>query len=370
MRPCAPRLARPRWLWALALAASALLAAPVLAHDARLSRGELRARGDHVECSLRFAAADLRAAGLLPPTVDGSPQPLAGQLAGPALGQLFTETVGMLELRTSGRCTLEPGATAVAEDDDGVELHARFACPAGRGRLEGDARYLERLGAAHTQLLQIFLDGAEFDRVLQAESPGFTVDAAAPASSTALRFFGLGVEHIFTGGDHLAFLLALLLLGGSLGTLVRIVTAFTVAHSLTLALAALGVLTLSPRIVEPLVAASIAAVAAENLWALRLDAAAAARALRHRWLVTFGFGLIHGFGFAGALREVGLPRDHLPLALAMFNLGVEAGQVCVVAAALPLLTLLRRRKWFAANGPRVLSAALGAAGLVWLVQRL
>ena len=131
----------------------------------------------------------------------------------------------------------------------------------------------------------------------------------------------LGVEHILTGADHLVFLLGLILVGGSLRSLVGVVTAFTLAHSITLALAALSIFAPSPRLVEPAIALSIAYVGVENLFVN--DAS-------KRWRITFPFGLIHGFGFAGALREIALPRAQLPIALVSFNLGVELGQLGVL----------------------------------------
>ncbi|TMB25487.1 MAG: HupE/UreJ family protein [Deltaproteobacteria bacterium] len=176
------------------------------------------------------------------------------------------------------------------------------------------------------------------------------------------------LEHIFTGYDHIAFLIGLLLLGGSFKELVQIVTAFTVAHSITLALATLAVVNPTSRVVEPLIAASIVYVAAENLWALRRGTRA--KALRHRWMLTFAFGLVHGFGFATVLRELHLPRSGLAAALVTFNLGVEVGQLCIVAAAFPLLSRLRRARGFDPAGVRAASACVGALGLFWLVQRL
>jgi hypothetical protein len=121
-------------------------------------------------------------------------------------------------------------------------------------------------------------------------------------------------------------------------------------------------------VIEPLIAASIVYVAAENLWALRRGTRASA--LRHRWMLTFAFGLVHGFGFATVLRELHLPRSGLAAALVTFNLGVEAGQVCIVALAVPLLAALRRTGWFEPLGVRLCSLAVGCLGLTWLVQRI
>jgi hydrogenase/urease accessory protein HupE len=177
----------------------------------------------------------------------------------------------------------------------------------------------------------------------------------------AWPLFRLGVQHILLGYDHLIFLLGLLLIGGRLRPLLVMVTAFTVAHSITLGLAALGVWAPSPRMVEPAIALSIAYVGVEN-WFVH-DAA-------RRWLITFPFGLIHGFGFAGALREISLPSSELPLALAAFNLGVEGGQVAVLAVVLPAVLWLGRSRWFADRGVKAASAAIALAGLFWFALRL
>jgi HupE / UreJ protein len=164
-----------------------------------------------------------------------------------------------------------------------------------------------------------------------------------------------------------------LLLGGRFLDLVKIVTSFTIAHSVTLALAALGILNPPSRWVEALIAASIVAVASENLWVLRSAKGGGARvasALHHRWRITFAFGLVHGFGFASALKELNLPRSALVAGLVSFNLGVEIGQVTIVALAFPLLSWLRSLQGFQPRGPRLLSGAIAVFGLVLLVLRL
>jgi len=143
--------------------------------------------------------------------------------------------------------------------------------------------------------------------------------------------------------------------------LIAIVTAFTVAHSITLALAATGVLAPSPRVVEPLIALSIAYVGVENFFVK--DAS-------RRWRITFPFGLVHGFGFAGALREIALPHAQVPVALVSFNLGVELGQLAVLAIALPLTLAARRAPRFGDRGVRVVSSTIALAGGVLFVVRL
>lgn len=173
------------------------------------------------------------------------------------------------------------------------------------------------------------------------------------------RFFVLGIEHIATGYDHVLFLLALLLVGGGLRSLVAIVTAFTVAHSVTLSLAVLDIVQLPPRLVESVIALSIAWVALENLL---IDQS------RGRWRIAFAFGLVHGFGFAAILRDLHLPPNGLAVSLLAFNLGVEAGQLCVVLVAYPVVAWLQRSRH-----RRLLigiaSGAILALALWWFVER-
>jgi hydrogenase/urease accessory protein HupE len=175
--------------------------------------------------------------------------------------------------------------------------------------------------------------------------------------------FALGVEHILTGYDHLLFLGGLLIACRSLRTMLGVVTSFTVAHSVTLALAGLGFVRLSSGIVEPLIAASIVFVGVENLWARDEP--------RFRWALTFAFGLIHGFGFAGVLGELGLGQGGTSLVLPLFafNLGVEAGQLAVALVVLPLLLWLRRRGWFDKRALYATSLAVALLGAHWLAER-
>lgn len=193
-----------------------------------------------------------------------------------------------------------------------------------------------------------------------AGTPG-AASANGAQPSGAIGFLPLGIEHILEGWDHLLFLLALVLPGGSLGTLVRIVTAFTIAHSLTLAAAALDLISVPAAPVEALIALSIAWVAAENL--------ASVRPMSRRWAIAFAFGLIHGFGFSSVLRGIGLPRDALLPSLLWFNLGIELGQLLVVLLLVPALAWLARLR----PGNSVsqgLSALILVTSVVLLAERL
>jgi hydrogenase/urease accessory protein HupE len=332
-------------------AAALLLPAAALAHQTSISFSELEVQGREVNGVLRFALTDLRTQMPLDPAQ-------VPQLT-PALTRLLVEPFSLRG------CALQPGVGAASDGEDGVTLRARWLCEANVEDLSVRVGFLDSFPPGHTHLSRVRFGTRELSqRVAQADEPSFEVHGARSVSEDAWRFLKLGIEHIFTGYDHIAFLIGLLLLGGSLKELVKIVTAFTLAHSITLALATLDVLAPSPRIVEPLIAASIVYVGVENLWAIRRDAAAST--LRHRWMVTFAFGLVHGFGFASVLRELELPRSALATGLVSFNLGVEVGQVCIVVAALPLLRRLRALRQFA---PAV-SACISALGVFWLVQRL
>jgi len=179
--------------------------------------------------------------------------------------------------------------------------------------------------------------------------------------SDARGFTVLGIEHILSGYDHVLFLVSLLLVGGSLARVFKTVTAFTVAHSLTLSLGVLGLVQLPGRWVESAIALSIVYVAAENIW--RADVRS-----KDRWWVTFVFGLVHGLGFAGILTEMALPHTALAISLASFNIGVELGQIAIVVIVFGLLHLVKT--WRGEHAVRRW-ASVGAmsAGLIWFIQR-
>ena len=187
-----------------------------------------------------------------------------------------------------------------------------------------------------------------------ASAPGWTASAR-----NVLRFVLLGIEHILSGYDHIAFLIALVVVAPSLRAVLPIVTAFTAAHSITLLLAALRIVRLDPRLVESAIALSICYVAAENLFRKRAA---------HRWLVTFCFGLVHGFGFASVLQELIVGKADLVVSVVSFNAGVELGQLMILAVMLPVLRLLgvafdARKTAVAA------SIAIGVLGCTWVIER-
>ncbi|MBE9067609.1 HupE/UreJ family protein [Leptolyngbya cf. ectocarpi LEGE 11479] len=195
--------------------------------------------------------------------------------------------------------------------------------------------------------------------VFTPENNTVKIAGSLPWQQQFLSFLKLGVEHIFTGYDHILFLVALLLPGGNLPQLLKIVTAFTIAHSLTLTLAALNIVTLPTALVESVIALSIVYVAAENLWRKQIG---------HRPWLTFGFGLIHGLGFANILRELTQSQGNLLLSLASFNLGVELGQIGIVLLVFYGLRFLQKRRGELALRYGI-SALMILMGSVWFAER-
>jgi hypothetical protein len=254
----------------------------------------------------------------------------------------------------------------VGQDRDGnLFLYLYYAAPVRSlpRTLDLELGFLSELGEQHKNLAKVLVpDKPLLQAVFSRETPRhhFVVSEPVDLLGQIWEFLALGVEHIFLGYDHVCFLLALIIVGGRLLNLVKIVTAFTVAHSVTLILAALQVVELPSRLVEAGIALSIVYVAVENFWLHRTD---------YRWVLSFAFGLIHGFGFANVLRELGLPTEGLVASLLAFNVGVEAGQLCIVALLFPLTALASRSVY---RRPLVLgiSAIILAFGLGWLVERV
>jgi hydrogenase/urease accessory protein HupE len=249
-------------------------------------------------------------------------------------------------------------------EPDRVMLVVDFACAGHIHDLALRDDTFDVLGADHHTLVRIEAGGEVHQLAFEPmnREGRVTITTRGATSRGGTSFFLLGMHHILSGWDHLLFLLALLLRGGTILTLLKIVTAFTVAHSVTLALAVFDVVTLPSRLVESVIALSIAFVAAENL--------VPRRAFSARWAVSFCFGLVHGFGFSAALRELGLPSTGLATSLLAFNLGVEAGQAMVVAAAMPLLLLLLRRARWGSLLTRACSLTILVIGLALSVGRI
>ena len=343
--------------WGLLLLLS-LLAAPALAHAADVPVLDLEVRQRHGDLKLtvptkrvafadddhdgRLSAPEVAAhRAALAAWVDGTLRLTAEQAVAPAA----VRGAGTPPGETRGRSLLLlgydwPGATPLRT----VELRWLGFAPD-----TPDARCVA----------MVLIDGGFQDAALTPGAPAFEAGQPTPWYATGGRMITSGVEHILLGFDHVLFLISLLMLGGGLWYVVQVVTAFTVAHSITLSLAVLGYVRPPGSWIEPLIALTIVYVAAENFW--RKDT-------RGRWVVTFLFGLVHGFGFAGALAESGLPPGNLAAVLAGFNLGVELGQLAVVLAASALLYAIRG--WQHERRLRLaVSAGVVGMGLYWLLVR-
>jgi hydrogenase/urease accessory protein HupE len=236
--------------------------------------------------------------------------------------------------------------------------------------LSGRTLSIEGLDRTITDVLVSIRDanGNELQRILKPDDAALTIDFAKPRGLPVPAYLELGVEHILTGIDHLMFVLGLMLLVKGRWALLRAITAFTVAHSLTLAGTALGLVRVDARIIEALVALSIVFLAVELVRSYR---GRTGLAVRYPWLIAFTFGLLHGFAFAGALADVGLPANAIPLSLFLFNVGVEAGQLLFVATVLAvawgakylLPPFPHWMRWVAPYG-------IGSFSGFWLIERL
>jgi hydrogenase/urease accessory protein HupE len=349
------------WRAAAVLAALLACAAPARAHDAPFSFLDLHLTHGGTEGRLMAHVVDLaHEAGL--PSADALLLAGAAERERPRL-QAVLERRLML---TADGIRVHPHWTGMDRVPDRKLLAFTFEVP-GRARALGLGAPLFPYDPLHETYLNLYVDGTlRRQDVLDRGHPAFAWSdgtAPEPALAVARTFVLQGIHHIFIGPDHILFIVGLLLLGGGIARLLKIVTAFTVAHSITLALATLQIVHPSPRIIEPGIALSIVCVGVENLLAAgRRDARAA---------LAFAFGFVHGFGFASVLREFGLPRASLGVALASFNVGVEIGQACIVLVAVPLLWLARSRD--PAMERRVVwagSLIVIVAGAWWFVQRV
>jgi hydrogenase/urease accessory protein HupE len=353
---------RARALLGAALVALVLAPAPASAHDQPFSAADVRLAPGRVALELTVHPVD--AAALLktatpeslraPSFLHRHDAPLAAQL-GPRVAISADGTPLVLRWRGS----------EIRAERHAIVLRFDASCPRRPGRLRVGARLFPE-DPQHETFLNVF-DGDRLLRqdVLTADRPAADVFTAGPAGVLAvlLVFVPAGIHHILIGPDHILFLIGLLLLGGTWQRVLKIATGFTIAHSITLALAALGLFQPPARVIEPAIALSVALVGLDNL--------REHRGRDRRALLAFAFGFIHGFGFASVLRETGLPQEALGWSLLGFNVGVELGQALVIAAVLPLLSLLRSRapRW----APRLVTA--GSWGVIlagggWLVQRI
>lgn len=334
------RLARP-----LAVAAAVLLAAPALAH--RLSPaffGLTETGPDVYDVQWKVSISGGLAAALEPKVPEG--------------------------------CSLTEEVRTYVVNEDVRFQHTTMSCPGGVG-----GRLFSMDGLAQTQtdvLLRVdYLDGTSSNERLTPTAPSVVIPER-PSSLEVIRTYTvLGVEHILLGIDHLLFVLALLLLVRGVGRLIATVTAFTVAHSITLGAATLGFVHVPSAPVEAVIALSILFLASELARrklapanAGQTESETADLTARFPWVVAFSFGLLHGFGFAGALSEVGMPAQAVPLALLFFNVGVEIGQLTFIAAVFAIGWLIRSAAVRAPDWwPRAAAYGIGSVAAFWAVER-
>jgi hydrogenase/urease accessory protein HupE len=336
-----------------------------LAHDPGLSVVTAHLAEGTLAVHLAMARSDLERLVPMDADRDGNITEAEFQAALPNLKRKAQESFAV-------NCAGRPvgiGKISITRDNrDGINADLIFP-GATEGQLTIGCALLDELPRGHRQFLSL-RDGKDNvlrEQMLDASNNSFVIQiTASPPVVTGPHsfrdFVSLGVEHIATGYDHLLFLLGLLLVGGSGRSALKIITSFTVAHSITLALATLDVLNISPKIIEPLIAASIVYVGLENI--LR-------RGVENRWMLTFGFGLIHGCGFATALRDLGIGANGMSITVPLlsFNLGVEIGQLAIAAVMLSLIWKCRAFPLFVCRGVPIGSASIAILGGYWLIER-
>ena len=277
----------------------------------------------------------------------------------------------VLEPQIPAGCSLASSVRTTVVDDIRLQ-HGTLEC---QGGVAGKTFTVNGLAQTQTDvLLRVdYLDGTASNQRLTPDAPTVAIPERPSAFEVVRTYLVLGVEHILLGIDHLLFVLALLLLVRGVGRLVATVTAFTVAHSVTLGAATLGFVHVPSAPVEAVIALSILFLASEL--ARRQSAAGDGGAsldltARFPWLVAFAFGLLHGFGFAGALSEVGMPASAVPLALLFFNIGVELGQLVFIAAVFGLAALARLAAVrVPAAWRQVVAYGVGSVAAFWVVER-
>lgn len=329
----------------------------------------------------RSAGARWLAALLLSAPLLGPASPAAHQFA-PALLEVKETTPGRAAVRWKqplvrvqgsrlrpvlpGECQ-GVGKPSVAPDGPGIVASWEIACPGG---LVGKTLGVDDIGTSGADvLLRVTLpDGRSVRQVLTADHPTFRVPSAESKLQVVRGYALLGVNHILGGWDHLLFVLGLVLLMGRGRRLLWTITSFTAGHSVTLALAALGLVRVPQAATDAAIALSIYLLAVELM---RSRAGIVTLMQRSPWLVAGGFGLLHGLGFAGALAAVGLPQGEIPLALFAFNVGIELGQLAFVAAVIAVMAATERLqvpwpRWAA----RIPAYAIGGLAMYWFLERL
>jgi HupE / UreJ protein len=337
----------------LAAILTALCAAPLTAHDLFRSESRLTVNRREVHAQFTFNLLDF-------PGVDrDGDKRVSQQEFDAAFDRVYQAILQHYSLDSSGPPSRITRNHYRLFDEHVLDLDMTYTFPQDVLALKVHSALPEVLGKGHVHLVTFILNGRVQEAILvSGRNDAFFTQTSGSKLQTFLRFVWLGMQHIATGYDHLAFLLGLLIATASLGSLVKTITSFTVAHSITLALATFDIVILPSRFTESMIALSIVYVAVENLIRNRsLD----------RWRITFLFGLVHGFGFSNVLREMQLPRADLALSLFSFNLGVEIGQLIFVVLLFPSLEDLLKRGWTWLRP--AISWVIALLASYWFVQR-
>jgi len=337
------------------------LARTLTAHTISLTYADIAIAGQQVRWSLKLPVPELDLLLELDRNHDGNVDAREIREAQPRIQQYVLSKIAVAEGDRSLPGTM--GDLGLWKDPEGhpfLQTEIVFHTAGSDGaRLTLHCDLLRDAVSTHRTLAKISEGGRVRDFVFE-QGRDYVAEVRTRPIDAVLQFIRMGILHIFTGYDHIAFLLGVVLIGGSFRTILKVVTSFTIAHSLTLALAAFRIVELPSRMVESGIALSIMYIALENLFFQKVD---------RRWIVTFFFGVIHGFGFASALQEANLTRNLMATALFSFNFGVEIGQLCIVALLLPALLYLSRMK-LCTPIVKTCSAAIFVLGTVWFCQRV
>ena len=347
------------------------------AHKPSDSYLTLRVSGERIEGQWDIALRDLEYAIGLDANGDGDIT--WGELKA-RHGDIASYALARLSIGVAGKsCSLQPTGHLVDEHSDGAYTVLRFEAGCGGAPRSLEAKYglFFDFDAQHKGLLRLESPAGTRTAIFSSDRPeqSFGLESVSRWASF-VAYLREGIWHIWIGIDHVLFILSLLLpavlfirqgrwepaskFGPAFWDVVKVVTSFTVAHSITLSLAALGWISLPSRLVESTIAASVVVAALNNLYPVVAE---------RRWLVAFVFGLVHGFGFASVLGDLGLPSNALLIALVGFNLGVEAGQLGIVAPFVPLAFALRQTFFYRSVLMRAGSGLIALIALVWLVER-
>lgn len=342
------------------------LAGTVHAHDPGLSVADVRITDHQIEASLTFARRDIESLITIDTNRDGLATPAEIDAVLPHLRTLANS---FIEISAGNRQIAAQGVAIKPDQSDALHFEVHFLRKEDLLFIVG-MPILKKLARGHRQYMSVRDKKNDLvaERILNADNLVFEIDTTSAAviannSGSFRQFLVLGIEHIVKGYDHLLFLFGLLVVGVNFWSAGRIITSFTVAHSITLALATFNLVQIPPGIVEPLIAVSIIYVGVENL--VRRD-------LHRRWLLTFGFGLVHGLGFASVLRELGVGAEAgggVIVPLLAFNLGVELGQIAIALLVLPLIWKSQQFPNFFPRLTATCSLLVTLAGTYWLFER-